>query len=254
MSDSFENAGYGQGEVGWGTKPAIIAVDFQMSFCDPKFALGRSEHAQRAIKNAARLFPAARASGIPIIHTAVAWSTDTEFARWKVPALRDIHPGSYEAQIHPDLWDDNDVYILKRFPSAFFGTDMSSILTTNGIDTVLVTGVTSSGCVRATIVDSFSYGFRTIAIDDACGDQDAGPHDGTEDRARRHAHLHPKRMLALRRARGVYHRGLAYHQNRLIRQKPRFRLRIGFGHLIQAGGDMHIGKAAQVLRAPSGQV
>ena len=123
MSDSFENAGYGQGEVGWGTRPAIIAVDFQMSFCDPKFALGRSEHAQRAIKNAARLFPAARAAGIPIIHTAVAWSTDTEFARWKVPALRDIHPGSYEAQIHPDLWDDSDVYILKRFPSAFFGTD-----------------------------------------------------------------------------------------------------------------------------------
>jgi maleamate amidohydrolase len=188
MSDSFENAGYGQGEVGWGTRPAIIAVDFQMSFCDPKFALGRSEHAQRAIKNAARLFPAARAAGIPIIHTAVAWSTDTEFARWKVPALRDIHPGSYEAQIHPDLWDDNDVYILKRFPSAFFGTDMSSILTTNGIDTVLVTGVTSSGCVRATIVDSFSYGFRTIAIDDACGDQDAGPHDANmQDVGRRYA-------------------------------------------------------------------
>jgi len=70
----------------------------------------------------------------------------------------------------------------------FFGTDMSSILTTNGIDTVLVTGVTSSGCVRATIVDSFSYGFRTIAIDDACGDQDAGPHDANmQDVGRRYA-------------------------------------------------------------------
>ena len=75
-----------------------------------------------------------------------------------------------------------------------------------------------------------------------------------QDRTGCHAHLHPKRVLALRRARGVYHRGLAYHQNRLIRQKPRFRLRIGFRHLIQAGRDMHIGKAAQVLRAPSGQV
>ena len=65
---------------------------------------------------------------------------------------------------------------------------MSSILTTNGIDTVLVTGVTSSGCVRATIVDSFSYGFRTIAIDDACGDQDAGPHDANmQDVGRRYA-------------------------------------------------------------------
>lgn len=188
MSDSFKNAGYGQGDIGWGTRPAIIAVDFQMAFCDPEFALGRSAHAQRAISNAARLFPAARAAGIPIIHTAVAWAHDTEFARWKVPALRDIAPGSYGASIHPDLWDDTDVYILKRFPSAFFGTDMSSILTTNSIDTVLVTGVTTSGCVRATIVDSFSHGFRTIAIDDACGDQDAGPHDANMlDVGRRYA-------------------------------------------------------------------
>jgi maleamate amidohydrolase len=188
MTQAFSNAGYGQGEVGWGTRPAVIAVDFQMAFCDPKYALGRSEHAQRAISNAARLFPAARAAGIPIIHTAVAWAHDTEFARWKVPALRDIQPGSYEAKIHPDLWDDNDVYILKRFPSAFFGTDLSSILTTNSIDTVLVTGVTTSGCVRATIVDSFSYGFRTIAVDDACGDQDSGPHDANmQDVGRRYA-------------------------------------------------------------------
>jgi len=188
MSDSFQNAGYGQGDIGWGTKPAIIAVDFQMAFCDPEFPLGRSAHAQRAISNAARLFPVARAAGIPIIHTAVAWAHDTEFARWKVPALRDIQPGSYGAKIHPDLWDDSDVYIIKRFPSAFFGTDMSSMLTTNAIDTVLVTGVTTSGCVRATIVDSFSHGFRTIAIDDACGDQDSEPHDANmRDVGRRYA-------------------------------------------------------------------
>lgn len=56
MTQAFSNAGYGQGEVGWGTRPAVIAVDFQMAFCDPKYALGRSQHAQRAISNAARLF------------------------------------------------------------------------------------------------------------------------------------------------------------------------------------------------------
>jgi len=188
MSDSFKAAGYGQGDIGWGSNPAIIAVDFQMAFCDPKYVFGGGAHALRAVNNAARLFPVARAAGIPVIHTAVAWATDTEFARWKVPALRDIHPGSYEASIHPDLWDDSDTYILKRFPSAFFGTDMSSILTTNRIDTVLVTGVTTSGCVRATIVDSFSHGFRTLAVDDACGDQDSEPHDANmRDVGRRYA-------------------------------------------------------------------
>lgn len=190
MADEFEKAGYGATEVGWGERPAIVAVDFQNAFCDPQFELGRSEHIRRAVANAEGVLKAGRAAGIPIVHTAVAWAHDDEFTYWKVPTLRDIAPGSHAAAIASSLWDDSDVYLLKRYPSAFFGTDLSSILRKRGVDTVLVMGVTTSGCVRATIIDSFSHGFRTIVVEDACGDQGSEAHDNNmRDVERRYADL-----------------------------------------------------------------
>lgn len=188
--DEFDEAGYGLTPVGWGERPAIVAVDFQQAFCDPQFAAGRSPHIARAVANAETVLKAGRAAGVPIIHTAVAWSHDDEFTNWKVPALRDIAPGSHAAAIVPSLWDDSDIYVLKRYPSAFFGTDISTILRNRGVDTVLVMGVTTSGCVRATIVDSFSHGFKTIVVEDACGDQGAQAHDNNmRDVERRYADL-----------------------------------------------------------------
>lgn len=188
--DEFDEAGYGLTPVGWGERPAIIAVDFQQAFCDPQFAAGRSPHIVRAVANAETVLKAGRAAGVPIIHTAVAWSHDDEFTNWKVPALRDIAPDSHAASIVPSLWDDSDMYVLKRYPSAFFGTDISTILRNRGVDTVLVMGVTTSGCVRATIVDSFSHGFKTIVVEDACGDQGAQAHDNNmRDVERRYADL-----------------------------------------------------------------
>lgn len=188
--DEFDEAGYGLTPVGWGDRPAIVAVDFQQAFCDPQFAAGRSPHITRAVANAEAVLKAGRVAGIPIIHTAVAWSHDDEFTHWKVPALRDIAPGSHAASIVPSLWDDSDIYVLKRYPSAFFGTDVSTILRNRGVDTVLVMGVTTSGCVRATIVDSFSHGFKTIVVEDACGDQGAEAHDNNmRDVERRYADL-----------------------------------------------------------------
>lgn len=83
-----------------------------------------------------------------------------------------------------------DIYLLKQYPSAFFGTPLSTILRHRGVDTVLIMGVTTSGCVRASIIDSFSYGFKTIVVEDSCGDQEAGPHeDNMRDVSRRYADL-----------------------------------------------------------------
>lgn len=176
MADQFAQAGYGQGSVGWGSRPAIVAVDFQQAFCDPQFPIGRSAHVAAAVAKAAPVFAAARSAGLLVVHTAVAWSHDAAFGRWKIPSLRDITPGSHAATIVPSLWADTDLYLIKRYPSAFFGTDLASILTRSGVDTVLVMGVTTSGCVRATIVDAFSHGFRTIVVEDACGDQAPDSH------------------------------------------------------------------------------
>lgn len=189
-ADEFVQAGYGMTSVGWGERPAIVAVDFQQAFCDPQFATGRSEHITRAVTNAKVLLDAGRAAGIPIVHTAVAWSHDDEFTNWKVPSLRDIALGSYSAEIVPSLWGEGDIYMVKRYPSAFFGTDLSTVLRNRGVDTVLIAGVTSSGCVRASIIDSFSHGFRTIVVEDACGDQEPTAHaDNMRDVERRYADL-----------------------------------------------------------------
>jgi maleamate amidohydrolase len=189
-NDEFDAAGYGLTPVGWGERPAIVAVDFQQAFCDPQFAAGRSPHIAAAVEKAESVLKAGRAAGIPIVHTAVAWSHDDEFTNWKVPALRDIAPGSHAASIVPSLWEDTDIYLLKRYPSAFFGTDLSTILRNRAVDTVLIMGVTTSGCVRATILDSFSYGFKTIVVEDACGDQGAEAHNNNmRDVERRYADL-----------------------------------------------------------------
>jgi maleamate amidohydrolase len=190
MADQFAEAGYGITPVEWGDRPAIVAVDFQQAFCDPTFSTGRSDHIAQAVVQAEKVLDAGRAAGIPIVHTAVAWSHDDEFTNWKVPSLRDIAPNSHASSILPQLWGDNDIYMLKRYPSAFFGTDLSTILRNRGVDTVLIMGVTTSGCVRASIVDSFSHGFKTIVVEDACGDQEAGPHnDNMRDVSRRYADL-----------------------------------------------------------------
>ncbi|GDX32206.1 N-carbamoylsarcosine amidase [Actinomycetes bacterium] len=190
MGDQFSAAGYGVTSVGWGERPAIVAVDFQLAFCDPAFATGRSDHIASAVANAEGVLIAGRAAGIPIVHTAVAWSHDDEFTNWKVPSLRDITPDSPAASTLPQLWGDSDIYLLKQYPSAFFGTPLSTILRHRGVDTVLIMGVTTSGCVRASIIDSFSYGFKTIVVEDSCGDQEAGPHeDNMRDVSRRYADL-----------------------------------------------------------------
>ena len=190
MSDQFEAAGYGLTTVGWGERPAIVAVDFQLAFCDPAFATGRSEHIASAVAKAEGVLSAGRAAGIPIVHTAVAWSHDDEFVKWKMPSLRDIAPDSPAASTVPQLWGDSDIYLITQDPSAFFATPLSTILRNRAVDTVLIMGVTTSGCVRASIIDSFSYGFKTIVVEDACGDQEAGPHDDNmRDVSRRYVDL-----------------------------------------------------------------
>jgi len=188
--DAFLKAGYGVGEIGWGRRAAVVAVDFQAAFTLPEFPLGGGDHIAAAVRCAAEVVAAARAADVLVVHTAVAWSNAQEFGRWKVPSLSEIEPGSPGAQIDPLVWDPSDTYLLKRYPSAFFGTDLSSILQRNDVDTVLVMGATTSGCVRATVVDSFSHGFRTFVVEDGCGDQDAEAHAANlRDVGRRYADI-----------------------------------------------------------------
>jgi len=193
MNDAFVEAGYAQGDIPLGTSPAVLAVDFQVGFTEDRLPIGRSTHVGDAVSRAILLLAGARSVGVPVIHTYVDWRSDgIDIGLWtaKVPSLAEFVAGSGLEDVDPRLLRTSDIVIHKRKPSAFFGTGLEAIFRERGIDTLVVCGVTTSGCVRASIVDAFSYGFRTVVASDACGDQDARAHEANlSDVARRYANV-----------------------------------------------------------------
>jgi nicotinamidase-related amidase len=119
------------------------------------------------IKNIRRLLDVARAKRLPVVHTTVVY-TEEQYrdGGWfikKIPTLEVLRPGSKEAQIVPELAPRAGELVLeKRFPSGFYGTNLHSYLTRCEVDTVVVTGNSTSGCVRATVIDAVSAGFRVV--------------------------------------------------------------------------------------------
>lgn len=191
MSDRFDDVGYGGRTVGFGERPAVVTVDFQLGFTHPDYPSGRSPHINRAVENTARLLKAARPLGIPVISCNVSWGSEREMGYWKVNGLYngDFWHGHPSTELDPRIYDASyDMRFTKSAPSIFFLTPLVNMLTKNRVDTVIVCGCTTSGCVRASIIDSFSYGYRTIVPEDCCGDMEEGPHwDNLRDVGRRYA-------------------------------------------------------------------
>jgi len=127
------------------------------------------------------LSKAARASGIPVIFTEVKYAkggADGGAFYSKVPALSCFDAGTDSQRLADGLsMEPDDILISKQYPSAFFGTSLDATLRWLKVDTLLLTGVTTSGCVRATCIDSISYGFVTLVVSDAVGDRAQEPHD-----------------------------------------------------------------------------
>jgi maleamate amidohydrolase len=165
--------------VGFGQRPALILVDFCQGYFDPDCDLYAG--VDDALASALRVRAAARAAGVPVILTNVVYHpTAIDGGRFfeKAAPLRYFLQGSpmgaWPAGLVPQA---DELIISKQYPSAFFGTSLASTLTARGIDSVLLTGLTTSGCVRATCVDAMSHGFRTTVIAEACGDRHPGPHE-----------------------------------------------------------------------------
>lgn len=187
-SAAFAAAGYGGRPVGFGRKPAFVVVDFQLAFTDPQYPTGRSAMMQDAVAQAGRVLEAGRALGIPVLQTVVEYPSLADVGRWKTRHLETITPGSRSALVDLRVWRDGDVLVKKQMPSAFFGTGAASILRFWDVDTVILMGCTTSGCVRASIIDAFSNGFRTIVASDCCGDQAVETHVANlQDVERRYA-------------------------------------------------------------------
>jgi maleamate amidohydrolase len=176
----YQKAGYGLGNVGIGKKPAILIVDFQKAFTSKESPLGGSELITSAVQNTKELISLARQENLPIIHTVVGYRKDKkDMGLWplKVGTLSEVTLGSKWVEIDDELEViEEDIIIVKKMPSAFFNTDLTNILISNQIDTVIIAGCTTSGCIRATAIDSFSYGFRTIIAKECVGDQGIDPH------------------------------------------------------------------------------
>jgi maleamate amidohydrolase len=167
------------GRIGFGKKPALLMVDFVQAYFEPGCDLYAG--VDDALASALRLRQAAHEARIPVILTRVVYhESGFDGGRFfeKAKPLRNFLPGSPTAAWPAGLTPlASELIIPKQYPSAFFGTSLASTLTAAGIDTVLLTGLSTSGCVRATCVDSMSHGFRTIVIRDACGDRHPAPHE-----------------------------------------------------------------------------
>ena len=180
MSDLavYERQGFGNSS-GFGERPALLIIDFVNGFNDPDQFGGGSIDA--AIKKTQGLLEACRSKGVPVAFTRVVYASDGSDAgifTLKAPALKTLTEDADGAQIVPELAPRDGEYIVRKTQaSAFFGTDLIGWLTLNGVDTVLVTGCTTSGCVRASVVDSVSYNFRTVVVTDCVGDRAQGPHE-----------------------------------------------------------------------------
>ena len=165
--------------VGFGKKPAIVVVDFIKSFTDPASPLGSD--LDKEVEATGRVLTLARRKRLPIVFTTVAYDPNFREAGVfvkKLPALKLLVRGSDAVELDPRLGMQPDEHLLvKSYASAFFGTALNSLLVSQGVDTVIVTGCTTSGCVRATAVDAMQHGFRAIVPRQCVGDRAAMPHE-----------------------------------------------------------------------------
>lgn len=166
------------GEVGFGSRPCLLVVDLTRGFTDPTQPLGADLAPVIDAVNA--LLRVARARDVPIIFAVVSYDNVREAGLWirKVPGLASLMAGSGGEVLDERLERrPGEQILVKKFGSCFFGTTLASQLTAQGIDTLIVTGVSTSGCVRATVVDSVQNGFHTIVPRQAVGDRAQGPHE-----------------------------------------------------------------------------
>jgi maleamate amidohydrolase len=178
LGGDYAAAGFG-GKLPFGAHPALLIVDVVMAYLDPAAPLYAG--VEDALASNERLVAAARDAGVPVVFTNVIYEKggiDGGVFFRKVPALKAFERGSPQGAFPPTLQPrPGELIVSKQYPSAFFGTSLASTLHAAGIDTVMVTGFSTSGCVRATALDALCHGFVPFVISDACGDRDIRPHE-----------------------------------------------------------------------------
>jgi maleamate amidohydrolase len=177
-SQIYERARLGQ-SVTLGSRPAVLVVDFSRGFTDPECTMGSDLTSE--VEATTRVLAAAREKGIPIIFTTIGFESNLkDGSLWlqKAPGLAELQVGGKWVEIDPRLERrEDEVVILKKGASAFFGTNLPSILVSQNVDTIVLCGATTSGCIRATAVDLLQYGYPTLVPRECVGDRAKGPHE-----------------------------------------------------------------------------
>jgi maleamate amidohydrolase len=168
------------GTVGLGRRPALLVIDMNVAFTDPRSPLACA--LDEVVVAIERLIRETRKAGFPVFFTTVAYTeADRETAAAffdKIPALLTLEAGSRWVEIDPRLAPRPDEPVLtKLYASAFFGTPLDSLLAASGCDSVVVTGASTSGCIRATVVDALQHGYRPTVPREAVGDRNPAAHE-----------------------------------------------------------------------------
>jgi maleamate amidohydrolase len=162
-----------------GSRPVVLVVDFSCGFTDPACTLGSDM--TDAVEATKRLLDAARARGLPVVFTTIGFEPSLkDGSLWlqKVPSLGDLQIGGRWVEIDPRLEPrDDETIVLKKGASAFFGTNLPSILVSQHVDSVILCGATTSGCIRATAIDLLQHGYPTLVPRECVADRAQAPHE-----------------------------------------------------------------------------
>jgi len=183
MSDESAREVYAKAGLGHavtlGERPAVLVVDFSCGFTDPTCPLGADLTPQ--VTATRSLLDIARERDVPVVFTTIAFEPSLkDGGLWmqKAPALAALQLGGQWAELDPRLDPrDDETVIVKKGASAFFGTNLASVLVSQGIDSVILCGATTSGCIRATAIDLLQYGWPTLVPRECVGDRAQAPHE-----------------------------------------------------------------------------
>ncbi|RWR09582.1 isochorismatase family protein [Paenirhodobacter populi] len=178
QEQTYAAAGFGQ-SVPRGTRPAIIVVDFSYGFTDLQYPTASDASVQMA--NTRRICDALRSRGFPVIFSTIAYHPgEIDKLPWlkKAAGMAALIEGTRLVEIDAATGiRPEDAVVTKKGASSFFGSTLAALLTGAGVDTLIVTGATTSGCVRATVVDAVQSGFNVLVPRDGCADRAAAPHE-----------------------------------------------------------------------------
>ncbi|KAM3085268.1 hypothetical protein ACMFMG_003695 [Clarireedia jacksonii] len=184
FQDLLENYSrcYGKNQFKFGSKPALIVIDVVKAYHDPSSPLYAPERFDTALISIKNLINKCRSASIPVIYTSVMFDSPIAGGKWYTEKLPNVlccfdNGNPYREFAEGVEPRKDELVLLKQYSSSFFGTSLSSLLASRGVDCTIICGYSTSGCVRATALDAMQHGYSPFVVREACGDRHASVND-----------------------------------------------------------------------------